>query len=230
MIVRAMTYADRVLRAEPTLIRPDPHGKPSLARRLASLAAVMLAFGTFYGGMMGTFGGVAPQRLEQIAYSAIKVPMLLTVTFALSLPSFFVINTLLGLRDDFGRVLRALVASQAGLTIVLASLAPITVFWYASVPSYGLAKLFNTGVFGIASLAGQLQLKRYYRPLIAELPRHRWMMRTWLVIYAFVGVQMAWVLRPFIGAPAVETRFFRSGAWGNAYTEMADLIARLLGG
>ena len=34
-------------------------------------------------------------------------------------PSFFVINTLLGLRDDFGRVVRALMATQAGLTVIL---------------------------------------------------------------------------------------------------------------
>ena len=28
------------------------------------------------------------------------------------------------------------------------------------------------------------------------------MLRTWLVIYVFVGIQMGWVLRPFIGDPA----------------------------
>ena len=27
------------------------------------------------------------------------------------------------------------------------------------------------------------------------------MLRTWLVIYVFVGIQMGWVLRPFVGSP-----------------------------
>jgi hypothetical protein len=40
------------------------------------------------------------------------------------------------------------------------------------------------------------------------------------LIYAFVGIQMGWVLRPFIGQPGVPTTFFRPGAWGNAYVEL----------
>lgn len=193
------------------------------------VTAVMTVFGLTYGAVMGTFGGVTPDRFEQIFYSAAKVPVLLGVTFALSLPSFFVVNSLMGLRDDFGKVVRALVATQAGLTVVLAGLAPITAVWYLSVPDYGMAKLFNTAMFGVASFAGQVQLQRHYRPLIAKDPRHRWAMRGWLAIYAFVGIQLAWVLRPFIGAAGLETTFFRQDAWTNAYVEMARLIGRVVG-
>ncbi len=50
--------------------------------------------------------GLTGQRLLQVVYSAVKVPFLLMATFVLSLPSFFVVNTLLGLRSDFARVLR----------------------------------------------------------------------------------------------------------------------------
>ena len=77
-------------------------------------------------------------------------------------------------------------------------------------------------MFGVASVAAQWMLRRFYRPLIARNPRHRLLLRTWLVIYAFVGIQMAWVLRPFVGAPHAPTRFFRQEAWGNAYVELAD--------
>ena len=59
---------------------------------------------------MGAFGG----RAWQAAYSAVKVPLLLLATLGLSLPSFFVLNTLLGVRADFAAALRAIVASQAG--------------------------------------------------------------------------------------------------------------------
>ena len=31
----------------------------------------------------------------------------------------------------------------------------------------------------------------------------------WLVIYALVGAQMAWILRPFIGAPDLPFEWFR---------------------
>ena len=192
------------------------------------LLAMIAVFGVFYGAVMGTFGGVRGERALQLLYSGVKVPLLLLVTFALSLPRFFVLNTLLGVRSDFARVLRALIATQAVLTIILASLAPFTGFWYASSGAYRPAILFNAAMFGVASVAAQWLLRRWYAPLIARNPRHRLLLRVWLVIYAFVGVQMAWVLRPFVGAPNVPTRFFREGAWGNAYVEVARMLADVL--
>ena len=106
------------------------------------------------------------------------------------------------------------------MTIILTSFAPFTLMWYASCADYNAAILFNAGMFGAASLAGQRLLTRFYRPLIAINPRHRTMVRFWIVLYAFVGIQMGWVLRPFIGDPEKPTAYFREGAWGNAYVEV----------
>ncbi len=89
--------------------------------RLPQLYGAIILFGMAYGAVMGTFGPVgllyAPRspdwlsaledRSWQIVYSALKVPLLIVATFLLSLPSFFVLNTLLGLRSDFGAALRA---------------------------------------------------------------------------------------------------------------------------
>ena len=188
---------------------------------LVHLLALITAFGLFYGAVMGTFGGVRGERVLQLLYSGVKVPLLLLVTFGLSLPSFFVLNTLLGLRADWGYVLRSLVASQAGLTVILASLAPFTGFWYASSGAYRPAILFNAAMFGVASVAAQGLLRRWYAPLIARNPRHRLLLRVWLVIYAFVGIQMAWILRPFVGEPGLPVQFFREDTWGNAYIIVA---------
>ena len=212
------------------LLRGDPAATGESTRRhLARLLATIVVFGVAYGAVMGCFGGLAGDRWLQPVYSGVKVPLLLLVTFALSLPSFFVVNSLLGLRADFGHVLRALVATQAGLTVVLASLAPLTAFWYASVASYDAALLFNAAMFAAASAAGQFMLRRAYRPLVARDPRHRTLMRAWLGIYAFVGIQLGWVLRPFVGSPSSATRFFRADAWGNAYVEVAHTVGRALG-
>jgi hypothetical protein len=191
---------------------------------LLYLLALVTLFGVFYGAVMGTFGGVRGERALQLLYSGLKVPLLLLVTFGLSLPSFFVLNTLLGVRADFGRAMRALVATQAVLTIVLASLAPFTALWYASTAAYHPAILFNAVMFGVASVSAQGLLRRWYAPLIARNPRHRALLRVWLILYAFVGIQMAWVLRPFVGDPNQPTHFFRDGAWGNAYVEVARMV------
>jgi len=190
---------------------------------------LIVASGVFYGAVMGTYSGLAENRLHQLLYSGVKVPLLLLATFLLCLPSFFVVNTVAGLREDFGQVLRAVVAAQACVTVALASLAPFTVVWYVSSTDYPSAILFNAVMFGVATAAAQVVVRRYYGPLIRRSSRHRLLLRFWFVLYAFVGIQMAWVLRPFIGDPHQPVEFFRSGAWGNAYVVLVHLIVRVTG-
>jgi hypothetical protein len=200
-------------------------GAPN-AFQLAWLFLFVLLFGTFYGAVMGCFSGLAPGRWLQLVYSGVKVPLLLLVTFCLCVPSFFVINSVAGLRADFGQALRAVVGTQACITLVLASLAPVTGFFYLCTDNYDAALLFNGLMFAVASVTAQVIVRRYYTPLIRRNPRHRVMLYVWFFFYVFVGIQMAWVLRPFVGAPNWPVTFFREDAWGNAY----EVIARLFAG
>jgi hypothetical protein len=205
-------------------------GPRALAPSGATLAGAVIAFGVFYGGVMGTYGGFGGPRMWQVVYSAVKVPFLLFATFSLSLPSFFVVNTLLGLRGDFPRVFRALLSTQAGLTIILSALAPYTAFWYVCGSRYQPAILFNGLMFAVASVTAQWMLRRSYEPLVKSDPKHKWMLRAWLVIYVFVGIQMGWVLRPFIGDPAAPVQFFREGSWSNAYEVVIQMVWDVLSG
>ena len=204
---------------------------PSLAGggvRSGLTLAVML--GMAYGATMGSFGGISLERLRQIAYSAVKVPLLFLLTLAICLPSFFVLNTIAGVRGDFREVLRALLLSQAALAIVLAALAPYTALWYVSSENYAAAVLFNGAMFAAASAAAQMLLLRLYRPLMERNRRHRLLWAIWLVLYIFVGIQLAWVLRPYVGALGLPTRFFREESWSNAYLAIARIVARALAG
>lgn len=216
-----LTTANDILRRAPWVTRSHES-----RRTLAALLAQLVLFGVLYGVAMGSFRGLVAQSqwLEQMVYSAIKVPLLLTATFSLSLPSFYVINSLLGLRRDLGSAVRAFVAAQAGLAIVLASLAPFTLLWYASSTTYSQALVFNGGMFAIASFSAQWLVRQYYRPLIARNPRHRSVLWCWLVVYSLVGIQMAWLLRPFIGMPNAPVRFLRPDPWDNAYEFVARLV------
>jgi hypothetical protein len=200
---------------------PDASGLPTPGPQ-----AVIVAAGLLYGAVMGSYGLRAPQVL----YSALKVPLLLGVSALVCLPNLLAVNTVLGLRDDFRAVLRALVLSQGTVCLSLAALAPITAVAYLSLADYNNAVVFNGAMFLLAALAGQISLGRLYRPLIAANPRHRLGRNAWLALYVFVAIQMAWVLRPFVGNPELPSRFFREGAWGNAYVEVAALVWRALGG
>lgn len=226
-VVRLLGGADELLRGP--VDGRAPLAQVKLTRLVPRLLAMIVLFGALYGAVMGGFGAWHPGHLVQVGYAAIKVPMLLTVSFCISLPSFLVLNTLLGVRADVRDVLHALLSMQAGLTIVLASLAPFTAFWYASFAEYQVALVFNGVMFAVATGAAQWILRRAYRPLIQRNPRHRTLLRVWGVIYAFVAIQMAWVLRPFVGDPSGPITFFRREAWGNAYVEVVHIVLRALG-
>jgi hypothetical protein len=221
-----LRIADDVLRGEAR----SSGQAPAIDSSWRTLTWFVVGFGMFYGGVMGTYGGFGGPRMWQVVYSAVKVPFLLFTTFLLSLPSFFVVNTLLGLRSDFARALRALLSTQAGLTIILSALAPYTAFWYVTGSRYQPAILWNGVMFAVASLSAQWMLRRSYQPLIETNPKHRWMLRAWLVIYVFVGIQMGWVLRPFIGDPTAPVQFFREGSWTNAYEVVIQMIWDVLSG
>jgi hypothetical protein len=195
------------------------HGRTSEVA-VPTLLLSLVLFGLFYGAAMGAFTGLWEGQPLQLLYSALKVPILLGVSFLVALPSFFVLNTLLGVRGDFVESLRAVAGAQATLTIILASLAPITLWFYASTTSYDLAVLWNGLMFLIAAAGAQIALRRSYRPLIARNRRHRLLMWTWAILFAFVAIQAAWVLRPFIGKPGAPVQFFRETMWGNAYVEI----------
>ena len=190
----------------------------------AQLGLMVIGFGFFYGAVMGAYG----VRPLQSCYSGAKVPLLLGVATVICLPSYYVINCLLGLRRDFASALRGVLAAQATLAVAIASLSPVTALAYASGEGYRFAIAFNGLMFALGAAAGQLVLARHYRPLIRTNPRHRIARNVWLTLYVFVAIQMAWVLRPFIGAPGLEVRFFRQDAWSNAYVEVVNILAGLL--
>jgi hypothetical protein len=205
-------------------------GEPPAAAIWRLVGCVVMC-GMLYGVVMGTFTGLSADHRVQLVYSAAKVPLLLLVSFALSVPSFFVLNALFGVGDDFPAAVRALAATQAGLTVILAALAPFTAVWYLSSADYSAAVSFNGVMFLTASAAAQLLLRKFYGPLIRRNPKHRWLLIAWLVVYAFVAIQMAWVLRPFIGDPLQPPQFLRPDVFGeNAYQVVARLAWRFVMG
>jgi hypothetical protein len=177
-----------------------------------------------YGCAMGTFA----ERPLQAVYSGLKVPLLLMLATLVCLPNFYAVNAVLGLRDDFGAAVRGVLAAGATVAVTLASLIPFVLFLYASTGDYRTAVVGNGVLFLTATLAGQWTLTRHYRPLVARDRRHRIARASWIALYSFVAVQLAWVLRPFVGTPDMPTQFFREEAWSNAYEVVARTVWELL--
>ena len=187
---------------------------------LAKLGLTLALCGGAHGLALGFFA----LRAEQAFYSGLKVPLLLGLSTALCCPSFYALNAVLGLRHDFSAALRGVLCAQAVVAVVLASLVPVVVFFQASGVSYRGAVLLDGLLFLGASLAGQWTLARHYRPLVARNRRHLVPRTAWLVLFWFVTIQLAWVLRPFVGAPGLSPSFLRPNAWSNAYVVLARTV------
>jgi hypothetical protein len=214
-------HIDAVLRCrEPFAVARELPARGRVAWR--ELALVVVVCGMLHGAAIGTFG----MRAEQALYSALKLPMLLAISTAFCLPNFYAVNAALGLRDDMAAALRGVLATQATVAAMLVACTPIVLLWYASSASYRAAVFVNGLAFLVASLAGQWTLARHYAPLIARNPRHRVARAAWLALYVFVTIQLAWVLRPFIGDPGMEAVFLRPHAWSNAYVVLAHAYLR----
>jgi len=157
-------------------------------------------------------------------YTALKVPLLLLGSAAICLPGFMIATGVLGLGPALKRFLSAILAGQAAVAVALCSLGPLVLFFYASGVEHRVALLVNAGAFSCAAFAGQAVMRRRCAELLAEEPRHRLLLLAWSTLYVFVGIQMGWLLRPFVGDPALPTTFFRAQPFSNAYVAVAELI------
>ena len=79
-------------------------------------------------------------------------------------------------------------------------------------------------VFTLAALAAQIIVLRYDHELSRRHRYDRIMLHLWFALCAFVGAQMGWALRPFLGAPNALVSFFRQEPFTNAYVVVGRLV------
>lgn len=199
-------------------------GRQPLSLRRALIAQVSAS--ASYGLILGSWDLSEANRWSIPLYNAIKLPLLTLATTLLCLPAFFVLNTAAGVRHDFTNALRAIIGAQAAFALALVSLAPVTLLIYVSSVTRDGAILANIATFSVATSAGQIVLLRRYRPLRESRRIHSVLVWGWLLMFAFVGIQMGWTLRPFVGSPGIEPSFFRQNAFSNAYIRVIEIIAR----
>lgn len=193
--------------------------------RQATCAWIVVAGAGLHGFALGATSG----HVLLAVWSAVKVPLLLLLSSAVTLPSFYVLHAVLGLRDDFVAACRGLLGAQAALALALGALAPPVGFLALSITDPYLLTLADGALFAVAVGVGQVVLRRHYRPLLSRDPRHRVTLACWAVLYVFFAIQLAWVLRPFLGTPGYPVEFLRATALEqNAYVVLVEHFVRWL--
>jgi hypothetical protein len=184
---------------------------------------------SIYGAVLGASNSV----LQALA-SAIKLPVLFLLTLAICLPALYLFNLVFGSRLSASQTLAIVLSAIATTSVLTLGFAPIAVFFLLSAPGYGFFKLLNVAVLGVTGLAGLKVLvsgMQNVQALAASAPdapgqpagAPRLLLRAWLVLYAFVGTQLAWTLRPFFGAPELPFELFRK-LEGNFYVNIFQTL------
>jgi len=195
-------------------------------RRLVVLGAVL---GAIYGACLGmprVFSG-AGDGGQQVVASMVKVPLLFALTLLVTFPSLYVFIALQRLSLSCGALLRVVLLAIVVHLGVVASLGPVFVFFAASTPSYPFLLLLNVAFFALGGMIGMMVLRRATRSTAQGEPSRR-LIGIWGMVYAIVGAQMGWLLRPFLGRPGVPFAWLRPTE-DNVLLGILGAIGELLG-
>jgi hypothetical protein len=198
-----------------------------LPEKMRAMLVSSIAFLAVYGAVMGS-----THSLWQALSSAAKLPILFLATLIVCSPTLYFFNVLFGSNQSLTQNMALILTAITVTAVLLLSFAPIILFFLLTTSHYQFFKLLNVAIFAIAGGMGVVFLSQGMRVVAASgkegAHARRWVLRLWILIYAFVGSQMAWTLRPFIGAPAMEFELFRQ-LGGNFYANVLASIGEILG-
>ncbi len=200
-----------------------------LTEKIRAMLVSSCTFMAAYGALLGS-----THSLGQTLSSAVKLPLLCLVTLLICAPALYTFGVLFGVNQRLSQSVALVLAAISITGVLLFSLAPVALFFSLITPdAYQAFKLLNVLFFAIAGCSGAACLNRGLHIVSASTPRRaaksqRVVFCLWLVLYGFVGSQMAWTLRPFVGYPSAPFELFRQ-IGGNVYTDILSSAGEILG-
>ncbi len=193
-------------------------------RKIQGMLVSSVIFFAIYGAVMGF-----SNSLLQAISSAVKLPVLFLITLVICLPTLYFFNLLFGSRLSLSQTLALILTAIAVTAVLTLSFAPIALFFWLTAPHYQFFKLLNVAILTLTGFSGLSFLWQGMRHVESgEGTRVRSLaLWAWIVVYGFVGTQMAWTLRPFFGAPGLPFEIFRD-LGGNFYVNVLRSIGEIL--
>jgi hypothetical protein len=186
--------------------------------RIMSQYLLMLFFSFLYGAVMGSY-----HSLEQAITAGVKVAVLFSLAIIICFPAFFIIQFILGSKLKLHQMISIILSGFVLTTSIMVSFAPIVIIFLLTGSNYYFLQLLHisifilSGIFGMKTVVDALKYsceKKAVYPQIGVV-----VFRFWVVILAFVGIQLAWNLRPFLGDRGEPYELFRDYE-GNFYTAL----------
>jgi len=228
------------IRELPTLLRGDTKTihpwikRLSVSRTLIFLLVIAVGTGAF-GAAIGFWR--APM---QAAFSAIKLPLVILLTTFCNALLNGMLAPLLGLNIGFRQSLSLILMSFVIASAILGSFAPLVLFMIWNLPpgsanaetirsAYRVMQLVLTGIIAFAGIMANWRLF----PLLREQSHSRAVayrvLFAWLAGNLFLGSQICWMLRPFVGNPGAPLEFIGPGLkQGNFFETIFYTVSALL--
>ncbi|MBD2609836.1 actin-binding WH2 domain-containing protein [Nostoc punctiforme FACHB-252] len=198
-----------------------------LPNKIISLLVCSSLFLAIYGGIIGAY-----HSWMQALSSAIKLPALYLITLLICIPTLYFANVIFGSKRTFGQHLALVLTAVSITSVLLFSFAPITLFFLLTTNNYQFLILLNVVIFALTGFIGISALYQATNLVLEQdnegSKTRQTILKFWLFLYAFVGSQLGWTLRPFFGTPDSAFQLFRERE-GNFYLSVIQAISYLLG-
>lgn len=231
----------RILRDRAEFFNEVKKGEDLWQKSLSLLLSAAMYF-AIYGALMGAYSGWA-----QAFSSAIKLPVLYLLTATICLPALYVLNLLFGAKQNLAQHVLVILATLAMTGVLLLGFAPVTAFFLMTAKHYQFFKLLNVAILGTTAIIGvtffhqgMLSLEEKPPKLTEEPPKltedHEVRTKTprqrvltlWIFLFAFVGSQLGWTIRPFFGSPNMPFEIVRE-IGGNFYLNVLEAASETFG-
>lgn len=197
-----------------------------IQNKIIALLVSSSIFFAIYGAIIGSF-----QSWQQALSSAIKLPSLYLLTLIICLPTLYFSNIIFDSQRSFSQHFAVVLSAVSVTSVLLFSFAPITLFFLITTNNYQFFILLNVVIFAITGFIGVYSLYQGMKFVTQDTDGTKTrtkILQFWLGLYAFVGSQLGWTLRPFFGAPGFPFELFREKE-GNFYLSVIQAVSEILG-
>jgi hypothetical protein len=194
--------------------------------RIFNQLMLLSVFSFFYGVVMGSY-----HSLAQALVSGVKVAVLFILVLLICFPAFFIIQYVLGSRLKVHQMISIVLSGFVLTTSIMISFAPIVIIFLLTGSNYYFLQLLHiaifvlSGLFGMKTIVDALKFsceKKNVYPHTGVV-----VFRFWVIILAFIGIQLAWNFRPFLGDRGRPFELFREYE-GNFYTALIYSVEQLV--
>jgi hypothetical protein len=182
-------------------------------------------FSLVYGLVMGSYNGIL-----QSLVTGIKMPCLIFLSLLICFPALYVIQYMIGSTMTIYQMANIILSGMIVFTTISLSFSPIVIFFMITTDNYEFLKLLHVAIFTFSSfftiktilsgLTYSCEKKNIYPKLGLQV------FKIWIIIFAFVGTQLAWNLRPFVGSRNSPFELFRARE-SNFYVAVIQSVANL---